>query len=329
MFARAARHAVRAGSAIAGAATLARVCHAEEAQPRTQLRSQDFPLAEHYHGKTRVRVLKVRRDAQQKHLINEYSVQTKLFSPDYEKVFIEGNNEGLVATDTQKNTVYVVAKRTEAATPEEFGISIAEHFMSEYPMLTGVEIEVKQTQWLRASIEGEAHDHAFVKGAAELASASVRLVRGRDPEVTSRIDGMTVLKTTQSGFEKYLFDQYTLLPPTRERCLATEMDASWTYAPGAKVDYAATRKLVTEQLLYGLFGPARGGVYSESLQATIYDAGCLVLKAIPAVASISMWTPNLHYLPYRQLSQLGEAFADDIFTPTNEPSGTIHCTVAR
>ena len=80
-------------------------------------RKTDYDLARHQHGKTRVRVLKVRREGGV-HAISEYKVETTLFSPAYDRVFTKGDNTDLVATDTQKNTVYIVAKRTDASTPE-------------------------------------------------------------------------------------------------------------------------------------------------------------------------------------------------------------------
>ena len=39
-----------------------------------------------------------------------------------------------------------------------------------------------------------------------------------------------VLKTTQSGYEGYLRDQYTLLPETRERMMASSITATWKCA---------------------------------------------------------------------------------------------------
>jgi hypothetical protein len=36
-------------------------------------------------------------------------------------------------------------------------------------------------------------------------------------------------------------------------------------------------------LYIGIFGPSKGGVYSESLQATVYDAACIVLENISEV----------------------------------------------
>lgn len=70
----------------------------------TQLRKKSFTLAEHNHGKAKVRVLRVRRDDKYE-TVQEYTVHTKLFSPMYSAVFTDEDNTDLVATDTQKNTV--------------------------------------------------------------------------------------------------------------------------------------------------------------------------------------------------------------------------------
>jgi hypothetical protein len=55
----------------------------------------------------------------------------------------------------------------------------------------------------------------------------------------------------------------------------------------------------------------------------------LALDSIPDVASISINTPNLHYLPAMLLNQLGEKLDQDVFIPTSEPSGDIFCKVER
>ena len=94
-----------------------------------------------------------------------------------------------------------------------------------------------------------------------------------------------------------------------------------------------------------MFGPPQGGVYSESLQATIYDIGCVILTNINEIQKINISTPNVHYLPCVVLNNLGRdkegedstpsshnpplVFEDDIFIPTSEPSGSIKCTVER
>ena len=52
----------------------------------TKLRVKDFPIPIHSHGKAKVRVMKVVR-TQAKHFCYEYSVDTILYSPTYERVF--------------------------------------------------------------------------------------------------------------------------------------------------------------------------------------------------------------------------------------------------
>lgn len=316
-------------------------------------RSTDFPILAHNHGKARVRVLKVKRDVA-KHEVYEYEVATKLFNDAYAKVFTDSDNKDLVATDTQRNTVYVVAKRTKADSPEQFGIDICTHFLTEYSMLSRVEADIKMTKWSRAIIDNEPHNHGFEKLSPETDSAFVQMKRADTQNSTldlgvskimSYIKDMTILKTTKSGFEKYLIDKYTLLPQTSERCMATELDCTWEYDddlkhvstlneggfdPSAKtVDYASIREKVRAKICAGFFGPAEKGVYSASLQATIYDIGCLVLETCPQINTCKIDTPNLHYLPMKALDLLGEKFEDDVFVPTCEPSGTITCTVGR
>lgn len=91
------------------------------------------------------------------------------------------------------------------------------------------------------------------------------------------------------------------------------------------------RAALRSELLRGFFGPSEGGVYSPSLQATIYDMGCLVLQAVPQVQQISIYTPNIHMIPAHSLKALndGVGFQDDVYVATSEPAGTIHCTVSR
>ena len=311
-----------AAATTAPAASLA-LCEAQ--------RKTDYDLARHQHGKTRVRVLKVRREGGV-HAISEYKVETTLFSPAYDRVFTKGDNTDLVATDTQKNTVYIVAKRTDASTPEAFGVALCEHLLKEYPILSGCRADVESVEWARACVDGrngaQPHVHGFLRSEPERQVASVSMTRGQGPKVESSIEGLVVLKTTQSGFEGYLKDKYTLLPDTQERCMATEMTASWNYAQLPQ-DFGAARNNVRRQILKGFFGEPATGVYSASLQESIYDAGCLVLDAVPEVKQIEIDTPNLHYLPAKLLDAVGEKFEDDVFIPTSEPSGSINCIVAR
>ena len=85
------------------------------------------------------------------HTFAEYSVDTVLLSA-MEHAFLRGSNEGMTATDTQKNTVYYVAKKYltyERHSPEDFAIALAKHFVAEYPLVSKAEVVVKMMPWGR------------------------------------------------------------------------------------------------------------------------------------------------------------------------------------
>jgi len=85
------------------------------------------------HGKSRVRLVKVSRRADGKQDIFQVNVQILLEGDLNEKVFLDGDNTPVVATDTCKNTVYILAKKNDFKSIEEFGIIISRHFLKEYP----------------------------------------------------------------------------------------------------------------------------------------------------------------------------------------------------
>jgi urate oxidase len=41
------------------------------------------------------------------------------------------------------------------------------------------------------------------------------------------VKDLKVLKTTQSGYEGFLRDEFTLLPEVRDRIMATSVSATW------------------------------------------------------------------------------------------------------
>lgn len=61
------------------------------------------------YGKSSVKLLHVRREASV-HIIKEYEVDTQLTLAT-DKDYLAGDNSDVVATDSQKNTVYILAKR--------------------------------------------------------------------------------------------------------------------------------------------------------------------------------------------------------------------------
>ena len=83
-------------------------------------------------------------------------------------------------------------------------------------------------------------------------------------------------KTTQSGYEGYLRDQYTLLPETRERLLASSVTCTWRYYSVANA-FDEEYEKIREAALTQFFGNPRTGVYSPSVQYTLYQMGKAII----------------------------------------------------
>eukprot|EP00271_Cylindrocystis_brebissonii_P003324 TRINITY_DN14159_c0_g1_i1.p1 TRINITY_DN14159_c0_g1~~TRINITY_DN14159_c0_g1_i1.p1 ORF type:complete len:302 (+),score=50.63 TRINITY_DN14159_c0_g1_i1:227-1132(+) len=279
----------------------------------------------HQHGKSRVRVARVWRDGPV-HSIVEWNVNISLLS-EAETAFLDGDNSNLVATDTMKNTVYVIAKQcAEKESPEGFALKLAHHFVNLYPPVHGAKVSVVEKPWERMTVNGQPHDHGFKLDTAEH-TVDVEVDDKGKEVVTSGVQNLSLLKTTQSGFEGFIRDKYTVLPETRERIVASSIRATWTYSGKPRcfqVAYESIKKTLVETFL----GPAVGGTYSPSVQHTLHQMARAVLDKAPEVASVYLNMPNLHFLPYSAPS-IGQKFADDIYLPTSEPHGTIEAYLGR
>ncbi|ONK71331.1 uncharacterized protein A4U43_C04F7380 [Asparagus officinalis] len=238
-----------------------------------------------------------------------------------------------------KNTVYAKAKEcTEAISVENFAVLLARHFTTFYPQVTAAVVNIVEKPWERVTVDGQQHIHGFKLG-SEKHTVEVTLKKCGSLSLTSGIEGLAVLKTTKSGFEGFIRDQYTILPETRERMLATEITASWRYhfkhiSDLSSKSFCFTKRYqdVKKVLEATFFGPQNVGVYSPSVQNTLYLMAKAVLNRFQEITSIQLQMPNLHFLPVNLSSKDNPSlvkFAHDVFLPTDEPHGTIQATVTR
>ncbi|EIE26572.1 urate oxidase II [Coccomyxa subellipsoidea C-169] len=280
-------------------------------------------LKEHQHGKSRVRLGRTWREGDVHHFV-EWTVHTMLES-DMAHAFLDGSNTDMTATDTQKNTVYYIAKQcNKRCSPEEYAIALARHFVATYPKVSKAKVWVEQAPWERCQVDGQPHNHGFAHTGAEIRTTFVTADDQGNTAVTAGLKGYKVLKTTQSGYEGYLHDQYTLLPETRDRIMATSIAATWKYS--GPVNYDAAYAAVKEALQTAFWGPPKSGVYSPSVQYTLFQMGKLALARAPQVESIYLNMPNLHFLPCNTVTS---KFEDDVYIATSEPHGNIEATITR
>jgi len=275
-------------------------------------------LGKNQYGKAEVRVVRVTRDTA-RHEIEDLNVTSQL-TGDFASAHIDGDNSKVVATDTQKNTVYAFAK-DGIGSPEAFLLRLGEHFTSEFDWVTGGRWEAQQYSWERIVAGGRGHDHSFVRGGTETRTAVVS-IDGDDTTVIAGLEDLVVLKSTESGFVGYPKDKYTTLAETTDRILATSVTARWLYNR-TDIDFTAVFADVRSILL-----EAFTANYSHALQNTLHDMAAAVLEAHPEIDEIRFSTPNKHHFVV-DLSPFGLENPNEVFYAADRPYGLIEASFLR
>ena len=275
-------------------------------------------LGKNQYGKAEVRVVRVTRDTA-RHEIEDLNVTSQL-TGDFTAAHVEGDNANVVATDTQKNTVFAFAK-DGIGSPEEFLLRLGAHFTSEFDWVTGGRWEAEQYSWERIVADGRGHDHSFVRGGTETRTAVVT-IDGDTTAVIAGLQDLVVLKSTESGFVGYPKDKYTTLPETTDRILATSVTARWLYNR-TDIDFTAVFADVRRLLL-----EAFTANYSHALQNTLHDMAQAVLDAHPEIDEIRFSTPNKHHFVV-DLSPFGLENPNEVFYAADRPYGLIEASFLR
>src|ERR671933_2545106 len=117
-------------------------------------------LGQNNYGKSRVRLVRVARHPD-RHDIADLTVDVAL-EGDFAAAHVAGDNSGLLATDTMRNTVYALARGADVGDIERFGMRLVEHFVAAGPKVTGARIHPIPHPWQRATAAGGApHEHAL------------------------------------------------------------------------------------------------------------------------------------------------------------------------
>jgi urate oxidase len=277
-------------------------------------------LGHNSYGKQRVRLVRVDRQAD-RHELADVTVDVAL-EGDFAEAHTGGDNNGLIATDTMRNTVYALARGTSVTDVEAFGMRLAEHLLGASPRVKRARIHLAAHAWERLrSAAGTPHPHAFqrVSGGDRLATVT------GDADgfaIETGIDGLVVLKTTGSGWEGFHRDEYTTLAETHDRIMATEITARWVYGE-TDLDFSAVWHDIRKVMLESF-----ADHYSPSLQFTLHRMGDAILEAFPAVERIHLSLPNKHHLLY-DLERFGIDNDLEIFHASDEPYGLIEGSVER
>ena len=165
-------------------------------------------LGPNRYGKAENRVVRIYRDTA-RHEIRDLNVSTSLRG-DFEDAHVTGDQSDVLPTDTQKNTAFAYAKEHGVTSPEDYAIALATRLLHATPAATGARVEVEEYAWDRIPVDGEGHDHAFVRRGGEVRTTAVD-VTADATVVESGLTDLVVLKSTGSEFRGFLRDEYTTL----------------------------------------------------------------------------------------------------------------------
>lgn len=287
------------------------------------------------YGKDNIRVYKVHKD-------EKTGVQTVvemtvcvLLKGDIETSYTEADNSVVIATDTMKNTVYIMAKQHPVTPPELFGAIVASHFVEKYKHIHSARVKVVTHRWTRMTVDGEPHPHSFFRDGSETRNVEATADEGKGISIRSAIAGLLVLKSTGSAFHNFYKDEYTTLPDVYDRILSTEVDCGWawnTFSSVEDVQSAVPKFDKAWESARTITLQTFAKESSPSVQNTLYKMCEQILNAVPEVKAVDYSLPNKHYFEidmswHKGLKNTGKDA--EVYAPQSNPNGLIQCTVTR
>lgn len=273
------------------------------------------------YGKAETRVVRIVRDTA-RHEITDLNVSSALRGP-FAPAYLDGDQSNVLPTDSQKNTAYVWAKKVNPDPVEVYGLSLAHHFVDATAPVESARIEIERYDWTRVVVDGQPHDHTFVRTGQEVRTAAITVEPGAD-HVVQGFKDLVILKSTGSHFKDFLVDQYTTLAPTDDRIMATSLTAQWRITdPADDLDwngvYVDVKAVMTAEF---------ATLESYALQQTLWHMGRAALEAHPEIAEIRLSAPNKHHFLY-DLSRFDEVNHDEVYNADDRPYGLIHASAVR
>jgi urate oxidase len=244
-------------------------------------------------------------------------VSTSL-SGDLADTHLTGDNAKVLPTDSQKNRVYALAKELGAVEPEAFGLELASFFVRSQEPITRARVAIEEYGWTPIGATG----YSFARSGDLTRTTTVIVDSSLGTSVVSGIKDLTVMNTTASEFWGYPKDPYTTLPETKERILATQVDASWRFRPGAiehaewSAAFAAGRSTIIETF---------ASTYTYSLQQMLYTIGAALLDAVPGICEARLALPNKHHYVV-DLAPFGLENEREVYIAGDRPYGLIEGT---
>ena len=212
-------------------------------------------------------------------------VSIDVFGDNFLPAYTEGDNRGVVATDTMKNFVYAMALEYPGEHYEGFADFLARQFLHHYEQMQSLRISIRELPF-------ERHSDKLLSGPLENDYETVELERDRAGLRSMRCGRrhLRLIKLTGSAFKSFARDEFTTLPEVQDRPLYIYLDVHWRYADPERA--LESSQLVgsdkVRQVVVGTFDE----FVSMSIQHLVHAMGTRILDRFSDLSEVSFQAQN-------------------------------------
>ncbi|XP_050320350.1 uricase-like [Bactrocera neohumeralis] len=263
----------------------------------------NYRMGDYGYGKQGVRVFQLKKDGPV-HSVTEFKVNSHMRLRTH-KEYYEADNTDIIGSDVQENTIYVHAQRHGLHTPEEFALTLTQHFLETYEQVEESNLIVEELAWDRFGeqehqgyYKGKQHNHAFMRNTNGTHGCEVVRTRQGPALLIGTFYGLRVVKTARAPFTGYVKGDMFSEGDMDDRILCTDINARWQYSKVVDIDFKTHWLKVRDLILQSFAGDPEEGVIITSVQYAAYVAERAVLDAMPEICSISISLPNYKHFPF-------------------------------
>jgi urate oxidase len=272
----------------------------------------------HYYGKGDVTAYRLNRDGKTPGgglPVFGANVLLLLYGETFWKTYTEGDNSGLIATDSMKNFIQRETMNFAGNDVEEYCRFLGELFLAKYTQVEGLQISATAIPY--APLDGNT---AFVPSGPERVTARLELDRTGIIEAASGVRGFKLLRLGGSAFRGFVRDEYTTLPDLHNRPLHMWLDLEWSYADSHAAFSGGAVTALVRTIVRDVFTSFESG----SIQQVIYQMGTRLLAEIPAISEMRLEANNR---TWDTIAEQGEELG--VYTDPRPPYGCLGLTLKR
>ncbi|KAG5669960.1 hypothetical protein PVAND_000249 [Polypedilum vanderplanki] len=290
-----------------------------------------YKISGRKYGKNEIRIFYVNKDGPC-HIIKELLINTRL-TLETNKEYISDDNTGIIDTKSQRNSVYILAKKHGIKTTEDFGTLVCSYYLSTYSHVKTASLYIEEENWERLSYDdetkGKLHNHAFMLTPKYVRTTVIVFNRGDEfPTISNGIKNLRIIKTTQNSFKNFSQNEHRSIADAEERTLCLLLTFSWTYKQNPQIDFCKTFNSILHVVLYNFAGDLEKGTMLTSVQNTIFMAAKKILDKVEEIEFVEVVCKNFHYdlFDFEIFKIPNEV--NDVFYPQENPS-EVHIRLDR